>query len=102
MDDNVAAALDRIPVFDGMPRAAIACTRLGGLTNLVYRVEAGDRRYLLRIAGAGTEAYIDRKVEGHNARVAAAAGVSAEVLHFDTDSGLMLARYLEGCVTMRP
>ena len=102
MDDNIAAALDRIPVFDGVPREAIACARLGGLTNLVYRVDAGDRRYLLRIAGEGTEDYIDRKVEGHNARVAAEAGVSAEVLHFDTDSGLMLARYLDGCVTMSP
>ena len=102
MDDNIAAALDRIPLFDGVPRAAIACARLGGLTNLVYRVDAGDRRYLLRIAGEGTEDYIDRKVEGHNARVAAQAGVSAEVLHFDADSGLMLARYLDGCVTMSP
>ncbi len=102
MDDNIAAALDRIPVFDGVPREAIACERLGGLTNLVYRVDAGDRRYLLRIAGEGTEDYIDRKVEGHNARVAAEAGVSAEVLHFDADSGLMLARYLDGCVTMSP
>ncbi len=102
MDDDIAAALDRIPVFDGVPRAAIACARLGGLTNLVYRVDAGDRRYVLRIAGEGTEDYIDRKVEGHNARVAAEAGVSAEVLHFDADSGLMLTRYLDGCVTMSP
>jgi thiamine kinase-like enzyme len=89
-------------VFDGVPREAIACARLGGLTNLVYRVDAGDRRYVLRIAGEGTEDYIDRKVEGHNARVAAEAGVSAEVLHFDADSGLMLTRYLDGCVTMSP
>ena len=102
MDDNIAAALDRIPAFDGVPRETIACARLGGLTNLVYRVDAGDRRYVLRIAGEGTEDYIDRKVEGHNARVAAEAGVSAEVLHFDADSGLMLTRYLDGCVTMSP
>ncbi len=102
MDDTIAAALDRIPVFDGVPREAIACKRLGGLTNLVYRIEADDRRYLLRIAGEGTQEYIDRKVEGHNARVAAEAGVSAEVLHYDADSGLMLARYLDGCVTMSP
>ncbi len=35
MDDNIAAALDRIPVFDGVPRHEIACARLGGLNNLV-------------------------------------------------------------------
>ncbi len=100
MDENVAAALARIPVFEGVPREAIAWERLGGLTNLVYKVDAGARRYVLRIAGEGTEAYIDRKVEAHNARVAAEAGVSAEVLHVDADSGLMLSRYLDGCVTM--
>ncbi len=102
MDDNIAAALDRIPVFDGVSRDAIACERLGGLTNLVYRVDAGGEAYVLRIAGEGTEEFIDRKVEAHNARVAAAAGVSAEVLYFDDDSGLMLSRYLDGCVTMSP
>jgi thiamine kinase-like enzyme len=102
MDDNVAAALARIPAFEGVPRAAIAWERLGGLTNLVYRVDAGAQRYVLRIAGEGTEAYIDRKVEAHNARVAAQAGVSAEVLYVEEDSGLMLSRYLDGCVTMSP
>ncbi len=58
-------------------------------------------RYVLRIPGEGTEDYIDRKVEGHNARVAAQAGVSAEVLHFASD-GLMLARHIDDCVTMSP
>ncbi len=100
--DRVMAALARIPEFAGVAPEKIAWTRLGGLTNLVYRVEAGGRSYALRIAGEGTEAYIDRKVEGHNAKVAAAAGVSAAVLFFDPADGLMLADYLEGTVTMTP
>jgi thiamine kinase-like enzyme len=102
MDEKVAAALARISLLEGIAPESMACERLGGLTNLVYRLEAGGARYVLRIAGEGTEAYIDRKVEAHNARVAAEAGVSAEVLYFDEDSGLMLARYLDGCVTMSP
>ena len=76
--------------------------RLGGLTNLVYRVQAKGKNYCLRLAGEGTEDYIDRKVEGHNAKVAADAGVSPRVLFFDEADGLMLADYLEGCVTMTP
>ncbi len=99
MDDKVTAALKRIPQLSGLAPGSIVSTRLGGLTNLVYRLEAGDDRFVLRIPGAGTEDYIDRKVEGHNARAAADAGVSAEVLFFDGD-GLMLARHLDGCVTM--
>ena len=70
--------------------------RLGGLTNLVYRIQCEGRDYLLRIAGAGTEEYIDRQVEEHDARVAARAGVSAEVLFFDAADGLMLADYIPG------
>ena len=99
MDDKVTAALARIPRLSGLAPDSLSRTRLGGLTNLVYRLETGDARYVLRIPGEGTEDYIDRKVEGHNARVAASAGVSAEVLFFD-DDGLMLARHLDGCVTM--
>ncbi len=102
MDEQVSVALKRIPLLAGIAPDSVTCERLGGLTNLVYRLEAGDDRYVLRIPGEGTEDYIDRKVEGHNARVAADAGVSAEVLFFDDSDGLMLARHLDGCVTMGP
>ncbi len=102
MDEKVIAALARIPLLEGIAPETMTCARLGGLTNLVYRLEVGAERYVLRIPGEGTEDYIDRKVEGHNARVAADAGVSAEVLFFDDSDGLMLARHLDGCVTMSP
>jgi thiamine kinase-like enzyme len=102
MEENVTAALNRIPLLEGIAPDTMTCARLGGLTHLVYRLEAGGERYVLRIPGEGTEDYIDRKVEAHNARVAAGAGVSAEVLFFDDSDGLMLARNLGGCVTMSP
>ena len=102
MDETVRVALKRIPLLEGIAPGSMTCARLGGLTNLVYRLEVGAERYVLRIPGEGTEDYIDRKVEGHNARVAADAGVSAEVLFFDAGDGLMLARHLDGCVTMSP
>jgi len=102
MDDKVAAALQRIPRLAGVPAQDISCERLGGLTNLIYRIDRGSEPFVLRIPGAGTEDYIDRKVEAHNARVAAEAGVGAEVLFFDDTDGLMLTRFLDGCVTMSP
>ena len=73
--DQARAALGRLPQFQDVDREAAAIERLGGLTNLVFRVDAGGESYCLRIAGQGTEDYIDRKVEAHNARVAARAGV---------------------------
>ncbi|HEX9789192.1 MAG TPA: choline/ethanolamine kinase family protein [Kiloniellales bacterium] len=100
--DEVEAALARIPDLAGLPRKSLTWERLGGLTNRVYRVVANDAAYALRIPGEGTGDYIDRKVEAHNARVAANAGVGAEVIFCDESDGLMLTRFLEGAVTMSP
>jgi thiamine kinase-like enzyme len=100
--EQARAALARLPQFQDVDRDATVIERLGGLTNLVFRVDAGGESYCLRIAGQGTEDYIDRKVEAHNAQVAARAGVSAEVLFFDPADGLMLARFLDGTTTMTP
>jgi thiamine kinase-like enzyme len=69
---------------------------------VVFRIDTGKDRYVLRIPGEGTEAYINREVEIHNARVAARAGVSAEVIHADSASGVMLCRHIDGIVTMTP
>ena len=91
------AALSEIPDIGKVGEI----TRLGGLTNLVYRVESDDGPLCLRLPGKGTEEYIDRKVEKVNAYAAAKAGVSPEVLHFD-EAGVMLTRYVEGTVTMDP
>ena len=99
---EVERALARVPELAHVPRERIAWERLGGLTNRVYKITAGNAAYVLRIAGEGTSAYIDRTVEAHNVRVAAAAGVGAEVLFTDPNDGLMLTRYLDGCVTMSP
>ncbi|WP_413849376.1 hypothetical protein [Albidovulum sp.] len=64
-------------------RGAGAPERLGGLTNLVFRV--GDS--CLRIPGKGTEEFIDRANEAVAAREAAKAGVSPEVIHMDAARG---------------
>jgi len=88
--------LKRIPLFQETAVDTLLVERLGGLTNLVYRVQQADRVYLLRIPGQGTQEYIDRQAEAGNARVAADAGVSAAVLYFDETDGLMLADYIEG------
>src|SRR3546814_20021183 len=81
---RVVEALAGIPGFERKRAGDFALERQGGLTNLVYKLDfGGGRCFILRIPGKGTEAYIDREVEMHNARAAAAAGVSAEVIHGD-------------------
>ncbi len=99
---DVHQVLTTIPGFEELAPDSYTTERLGGLTNLVFRIDYGDDRYVLRIPGKGTEQYIDRAVEIHNARVAARAGVSAEVIYADTESGVMLTRHIDGIVTMTP
>jgi thiamine kinase-like enzyme len=99
MEHEALRALRGIPGYADVPGTATV-ERLGGLTNRVYLVRAGEP-LVLRIPGAGTEDYIDREVEAVNARAAARAGVSPEVLHVDPGSGLMLTRHVAG-TTMTP
>ncbi|MDQ0313772.1 choline/ethanolamine kinase family protein [Amorphus orientalis] len=99
--DTALARLRTVPGFEGVSASEVAIERLGGLTNIVFKVVREGKTYLLRIPGEGTESYIDRKVESHNAVAAARAGVSPEVFHFDADSGLMLADYIDA-PTMSP
>ena len=100
-DKDVMAALALVPGFDAGTQVD-RIERLGGLTNLVHRVDVGARSVIVRIPGAGTEAYIDRAVEAHNARAAAAAGVSPEVLFADAASGVMVTERVRGIATMTP
>ena len=75
-------------------------TRLGGLTNLVHRVDMMGCSVIVRIAGGGTEQYIDRAVEAHNADAAARSGVSPEVLFADPETGLMISTAVPNIETM--
>jgi thiamine kinase-like enzyme len=95
-------ALKRIPLLAHVPAERISAERLGGLTNRNYKISAGGDRFVLRIPGDKTSDYINRKVEGRNAKVAAEVGINAQVLFFDENDGLMLCRYLDGCVSMTP
>ncbi len=99
---QVHAALATVPVFEALDLGAYTVTRLGGLTNLVFRIEADHGTYVLRLPGKGTEEYIDREVELHNAIVAAQAGVSADLIFARAETGLMLTRCIENIVTMTP
>jgi len=95
--NNVYAALARVPFFENVRREVIKLDRLGSaLTNVCYKVTVGGASYVLRLAGEGTSDYIDRAAEEHNARAAAAAGINAEVVHFDARDGTMVTRFVEG------
>ncbi len=100
--DQARAVLDQLPIFSGIDPASVKLERLGGLTNLVFRVSSGERAWCLRIPGKGTEEYIDRKNEAKAARETAKAGVSPELLFVDPNSGIMVTAFIEDTITMTP
>ncbi len=95
---GLAPFLGRIPELAGVN--GLVASRLGGLTNRNYLIEAGQTRYVLRIPGEGTAEYIDRLAESVAARSAAKAGVNAPVVFFDAEDGLMMTRFVDGAATM--
>ena len=100
MTDEVFSIFSKIKIFEGSNEQNCSVERLGGLTNRNFKIDCEHGSYVLRLAGEGTEDYINRSVELHNATVAMEAGVNAEIMHFDTDTGTMVSRYIENAVTM--
>jgi thiamine kinase-like enzyme len=105
MSDDIALAreaLHQVKQLWSLDASETEITRLGGLTNLVFRVDHGGEQYCLRVPGKGTEEYINRVNEEQAAREAARVGVSPDIIHFDAKSGVMVTRFCDGAVTMSP
>ncbi|MBY6142121.1 phosphotransferase family protein [Leisingera daeponensis] len=99
---RITEALQNLKGFVDRDATELQVQRLGGLTNLVYRVEGGPQAVIVRIPGEGTEEYIDRSVEIHNAQVAADAGVGPVVLWADPATGVMISQCIPEIATMTP
>jgi thiamine kinase-like enzyme len=69
----------------------------GGLTNHNYRIDAGGRSFVLRIAGAGSDALgIDRDREVACLVAAAAAGVGPGVFAYHPQRHALFTAFVEG------
>ncbi len=99
---KITAILGHAGGFEKISASEMTVARLGGMTNLVYKVHARGQQVVVRIPGDGTESYIDRAVEVHNAKAAYGAGVSPEVLWADEASGAMVTREVPHVITMTP
>ena len=96
MGDDTAlarAAISRLEFFRSERPEDVSVTRLGGLTNTVFKVDCNGESYVLRVPGQGTSDYIDRRVEAVAAREAARVGVSPAVVVADPVSGLMVTEH---------
>ena len=93
---TLAEAIQRVP-FLATANDLRTTPLAGGITNLNYRVDAGDRSYVLRITGADTEMLGIRREIEHAANLAAGRlGVAPEVVYFIEPEGYLVTRFVEG------
>ena len=105
MDTNiekVISVLNMVNGFEKIRKEDCKIKRLGGMTNIVHLVETQNINLVVRIPGKGTEDYINRNTEYNNAKAAWRAGISAEIIWADVNSGVMVSKAINEIETMTP
>ncbi|MGL5117737.1 MAG: phosphotransferase [Plesiomonas shigelloides] len=75
---------------------------LGGMTNKNYLITINNKKYVLRIAGAGTTSIINRYFEKINAKEVSRIGVDKELIYFNEETGVKISEYIEKAETLNP
>lgn len=65
-----------------------------GMTNRSFKFSVDDRRYIMRIPGAGTNKLINRKHEAAVYKAIQSLHIAEPVLYFDPDNGYKLSRFI--------
>ncbi|HVB21271.1 MAG TPA: choline kinase family protein [Ktedonobacteraceae bacterium] len=95
MDEHIERILRQIPGWES--RDAVVSPLVGGITNQNYRVDIGDKSFVLRIGGKGTHLLgIDRGREQTCTAIAAQLSVGAEVIHFLASEDVLVTRFIVG------
>ena len=89
-------AIARVPFLANAPSLKVT-PLTGGITNLNYKIQAGDDAYVLRITGEGTDLLgIRRDVEYAANLAAGKLGVAPTVEYFIEPEGYLVTRFVDG------
>lgn len=66
-----------------------------GLTNLSFHFRCGDREYVYRHPGVGTEKYINRFSEAESMKIAEKLGLDDTYIYMDPDEGWKVSYYVK-------
>jgi thiamine kinase-like enzyme len=91
----VDEALRQYPDLREAVGRVLSVSRLGGLTNRVYRVVTPDGDFVLRLPRAENAGLIDREAEAHNLALAWERGFAPPAVILDPRSGILLTRTIE-------
>ena len=75
---------------------------LGGMTNHNFKVELNGKRYVFRLPGEGCSCFVNRKNENQNVQLIQNLKIDAEIIHFNENSGVKIAKYIDGAETLNP
>ncbi len=93
--DHIRALCQEIPLLRG--QVVTIHPLAGGMTNCIYKLDADNDSYVLRIFGQGTELLgIDRAREFACSQAAATVGVGPEVVAFLPEQSALVTRFAAG------
>jgi len=72
----------------------------GGMTNKNYKICVKGIRYILRVAGTGTEQMINRNTEMFNSAIASEKGYNVEVPYFNLETAVKISKFIENAETL--
>jgi choline kinase len=75
---------------------------LGGMTNHNFKVELNGKRYVFRLPGEGCSCFVNRKNENQNVQLIQNLKIDAEIIHFNENSGVKIAKYIDRAETLNP
>jgi hypothetical protein len=97
-DRDLVAAVNRVTDWQGCDIKYEPVP--GGITNPNYKIAVDGKTFFLKIPGAGTEAFIDRK-NCHMANlIATNVGIGPRVAYFFEDTGVEIFDWIHGYRTM--
>lgn len=95
----ILPVIHRIPPLSAYPVDALFTMQVqqlkGGMTNTTFKIDIGENKWVLRLPGKGSSAFINRRDEAYNAKLASALSLNVTIDFFDGDDGLALTRFLE-------
>lgn len=87
-------------IFPNSDVSKASIERLGGMSNMNYKVSLDGKSYVLRIPGIGAEGMVERANEEKNSIISGRIGINPPVCYFDAKTGVKLADFIENAETL--
>lgn len=69
---------------------------MGGMSNYTYVIDISGDKYTFRIPGKNAEKFVNRTIEEDHLKLIKPLGLNNETLYLNTETGIKIARYIEG------